>query len=214
MPGNPTFSFSSFTNVDGKAMAIVAPVRLEDQLEALALCGIGLLAPASEADLLAAAETFEYEDEPFELLLVSLGAEQTDPPFAPLSDGVWYVDFDCIEERGDYAAIARRVALLSRGDLQLAAVRDQVDLNAEEVWLEVDINGATQRFDGVANGEWVDPSVFGFLDDLLAGAGSERRLVIRQLDDSDALIGCATPDELDRLNAVTEMGFAWLVERD
>ncbi len=195
-------------------MTISAPVPLADQLEALALCGITLRPPAAQADLLAAAELFEYEEEPFELLLVSLGAEQTEPPFAPLSDGIWYLDFDCIEDNGDYAAIAARVALLSRGDLVIAKAFDLVDLEAEEVWLEVETAEESRRFDAAANGPWLDPGVFGFLDDLLAAAGSERRLIIRQLDDADALIGCATPEEFERLNLATEMEFAWLVERD
>lgn len=197
-------------------MSDAETLTLEDQLAALATCGVSLRPPATRADVLADAEPFEFEEEPYTLLLVSLGAEQAEPPFAPLSDGVWYVDFACIEGPDDYAEIARRTALLTRGDLVFEAVRDLVDIDSEEAWLEVTLAGesAPRRFEAHVADHWLDPNVFAFLDDLIAGTGSQRRLIVLGLDDEDALVGCATAEELERLRAVTELDFQWMVERD
>jgi hypothetical protein len=114
--------------VNGKSNGHRGPVPFEQQLETLAECGISL-GPGNSVDVL-----FEmysrsaFENDPYKSLLIALGSESEEQPGKFFSSDIWYFDTECIEDCGAYTRIAMRLAELAGGDLPIAEVADDVDI--------------------------------------------------------------------------------------
>ena len=48
------------------------------------------------------------EEKPYRFTLCLPGREGETEPFEPLSDDIWHLGTECIEDHGDYVRIARR----------------------------------------------------------------------------------------------------------
>jgi len=121
-----------------------AAMQLEQQIKLLSDCGIPLNEGVTVDDLLYSWGREEYEGQPFELLLITMGGElesrltarepdERGTSFA--SDHIWHFDTECIEGPGSYVRIAERMAVLADGDLPLENIADSVDLEQEVAWL-------------------------------------------------------------------------------
>jgi hypothetical protein len=104
-------------------------------------------------------ERSAYEAEPFLLLLVVMGGSPEEEPFEYLSDAIWHFDTECIVDHGDYAAIARRMSVLSGGDLPFEEVQDFIEIENEEAWLSLVLDGKAYRFDAAVDEDWVDEEI-------------------------------------------------------
>jgi hypothetical protein len=178
-------------------------VSLEEQLRALAECGISLSASVAP-DLLARSVSRErYEKEPYILLLCAMGEEaETDSQAEHksfLSDNIWHFDTECIEGHGAYVAIAKRMAVLAQGDLPLEGVQDCVDVEGGEASLSFVLDGQSYKWQAKIDDDWVDPQIISHLVALLASRETERRFTYIDLDGQDCLIGCATAEQQARL---------------
>src|SRR5512147_2748770 len=108
--------------------SILAPKRipLEEQLATLASCGIRLKAEFSAETLLESFPREKYETSPYAGVVIRMGGELEREPWTPLSNNVWHLDTECIEDRGDYARLAGRFCDLAQGELPIENIRDQV----------------------------------------------------------------------------------------
>ena len=88
---------------------------LEEQLTALANCGICPNPGIAVDHLLESCARDEYENEPFGLLLVILGNTLEREPWSPLSDCIWHLDTECIEDHGSYVNSISRQSSGRRG---------------------------------------------------------------------------------------------------
>ena len=185
-------------------------IPLEQQLEALAAEGFSLRADRHLSDLLSAWSREDFEKEPYRLLLVALGGETESPPFEPLCDDIWHFDTECIEDHGDYARIARRMSVLSKGVLPLTDIRDSVDVDEGQAWLEFAFDGQAYHLDFNVDDDWVDVAVFHKLMELAISRDSDRRFISGDLHGQDMLIGFANDDARARLQKLTGVRFTWL----
>ena len=179
------------------------PVPLEAQIETLAACGIRLASGRGAADLTASVDRTLLESNPYELLLTVMGS-------GDLSDDVWHFDTECIENHGDYAAIATRLRTLAKGALPLEAIEDYVEVEDGEAWLAFQLDGQPFRWDAAVDSDWVDTSILTRFADLLVRRKTGRRFTCIDLGGQSCLIGCATPDGRDTLRAKTGLAVDWL----
>ncbi len=193
-----------------KKQPLVPRTPLEEQLRILANCGVKLRGEFTADHLLESFPRKEYEKDPFNLALLTMGGELEREPFEPLSDDVWYLDTECIEDHGHYVAVAERMRALAGGDLPLETIEDYVDVDQGVAWLQFILDGATVRWDARVANDWIDPAVLSRFAGLLAGRNTKRRFTYLDLRGQDCLIGCATPEQLEALNKQTGLNFQWL----
>jgi hypothetical protein len=174
---------------------------LSAMLAKLAECGICLAPGITEDDV---AERHEEAPLTYPFLLCTLGTKTEDDTEAPLTDSLWYFDAECIYDDGDYAAIARDLAHLSRGAVTLEDVRDHV--GEDGAWLEVTVDGKRHRWDFELNGDWMDPALLERMGELIEARGN-RRFTEMQSMGQDGLVACVTEDEKARLNELPGVTF-------
>jgi hypothetical protein len=183
-------------------------VTLEEQLTALARCGIRLRGGASSTTLLRRYARDQYESAPYTLALTVMGDERDEKPFDSFSDGIWHLDSECVEGPGSYIEVARRMSELARGDLPLENIADHVD--DDIAWLAFSLRGHDYRWQAHLDDDWVDGEILSRFVDLLAAQKSTRRYIYSNLQGQDSLLGCATPEELAGLNLLGGPRFVWL----
>ncbi|MEW6265343.1 MAG: hypothetical protein AB1641_19870 [Thermodesulfobacteriota bacterium] len=188
----------------------MAKVTLEDQLKGLAECGIKLREGLTIQHLLSLFDRAELEAEPYILLLTVLGGELDEKPTGYASNNIWHFDTECIEDRGDYARIARRMSELAGGGLPLQKIKDFVDIDDEKAWLSFELDGKPYKWNAQVEDDWVDEKIISELAKLLAGRNTGHKFTYLDLGGQDCLIGCATPDELKKLKKLTGLAFEWL----
>jgi hypothetical protein len=192
--------------------SFLAPTRipLEEQLATVASCGIRLKPEFTVETLLESFPREKYETSSYAGLLIRMGGELERKPWAPLSNNVWHLDTDCIEDRGDYARIAERFRDLAQGELPIEKIRDRVDIENGDAWVEFELNGETIHWGARVNKHWIDPEIISNFCGLLAGLERPRRYTYFDLKGQDCLIGCATEEELRKLRKDTGLRFSWL----
>jgi hypothetical protein len=160
-------------------------MKLEEQLEELARIGLTLEPGVTVDDLLESFDRKKLEREPFDLLLFLFGAEVEREPWGrPFCRHVWNFDTECIEDHGAYVAIVRRLAELAGATGRLTDVRDHVDVEAGEAWLEYTLDGKPRRHVPKVRDDWADVEVvFRVMEDL---AGGGRRFYSK--DNGQAMI--------------------------
>ena len=183
---------------------------LDEQIESLAACGISLSPGLSKEDLLSEYEAEEFIDEPYLLLLVALGGETEEENSRPISTNIRTFDTECIEDHGDYARIATRLRDLTGGDLPLQDIRDYVDVEKEQAWIAFSLDGQEYKWEFEVESDWVDTQIFSLFDSLLRSRPTNKRFTYLNLDGQDCLIGCATPEQFERLKATSGLDFKWM----
>ena len=146
------------------------------------------------------------------LLLIVLGGEAEEEPYGFLSLNIWHFDTECIEDHGDYARIAMRMEELAGGDFSLEGIEDFIDLEVGKAWLAFRLDNQDYRWELEVDNDWVDTQIFSKFDSLLRDRQTNKRFTYLGLDGQDCLIGCSTPEQLEKLKATTGLGFQWLAE--
>lgn len=98
------------------------------------------------------------ETRPYEALLEELGYE-FDAYEHPRARRVWMLDFECIEDHGDYARVLRRLETLTEGALGISEVTDHVEIDDGEVHLRFRTPLGEETWEPVVNDDWLDPAV-------------------------------------------------------
>ncbi|HWR16428.1 MAG TPA: hypothetical protein VN577_16515 [Terriglobales bacterium] len=183
-------------------------ITIEDQLATLAECGIRLSPEFGVDNLLEFFPREKFELSKYAGLVITMGGEWKDG--RPLSDNVWHLDTECIESPGDYAFIAKRMKNLAQGELAIENIRDRVDIENGDAWVEFDLNGETIHWGARVDRDWIDPAILSHFCALLEAQGGMRRFTYMDLKGQDCVLGCATEEELRRLRKETGLRFTWL----
>lgn len=183
---------------------------LEQQLDNLACCGVHLKPEFSVDTLLESFDREKYEERPYLGVVIRLGGELEHEPFTSLSDSLWQLDTECIEEDGSYTRIAERMRDLAQGDLPIRNIRDHVDIENGDAWVAFELDDNTIEWHARVNHDWIDPEILSHFCALLASRNSSRRYTYLDLKGQDCIIGCATEYELRGLRKLTGMNFTWL----
>lgn len=189
-------------------------VPFEKQIADLGACGILLSPGVAPESLFDSFDREAFESEPYRLLLCAMGGEAETEAQAGLtghpSDNIWHFDTECIENAGDYAAIARRMRELAQGDLPLEDVSDRVDVEAGRASLTFRLSGREYRWDAKVDADWVDSTILSRFAELLRAGKTTRRFTYVDLGGQDCLIGCATAEDRAKLEGVIGRKVAWL----
>ena len=177
-------------------------ISFEEQLTALAGCGIRPLPTVLPSTLLRTYARDQFESEPYKLLLMVLGEPG-------LSDDIWHLDTECIDAPGAYAAVAKRMAALAKDALPIDHVTD--DISDEEASLSFRLRGREYRWQARVDDDWIDGEILSRFVALLAQQpGNSRRYIYSNFGGQDCLIGCMTAEQRDQLNSLGGPRFVWL----
>jgi hypothetical protein len=168
-------------------VALVPGVTIDDLLPSL---GGDLSAPADRIPLLCA-----------------LGGEAEVSDAGILSHDIWHLDAECIEDHGAYSRLAERFRLLAGSSLPFTDLKDHVDIEADEAWLEFTLDGHTVHWDLTVDNDWMDPAVYANFQELLRSRSQQRYMICALGQDSLVLCG----DEAKR-RAISEFSglkFQW-----
>ena len=169
-------------------------MKLEQQLETLAPLGICLNEGVNIDDLLYSFPRDNFEDRPFHTLLFILGVEVERAPMGRrFCDSVFNFDTECIYATGDYVTIVKRLALLANRSAEVTEVRDFIDHQGGEAWLEYTIGDRARRWTVELQSDWADMMVIAYVMDDLERDGRKFRardngqaMVLYYLDDAAA----------------------------
>jgi hypothetical protein len=186
------------------------PVSLEAQLDNLVACGIRPRGGVTVEDLLAGFNREKYEKNPYLLLLCVLGSESERAPHGFLSNDIWHLDTECIEDHGSYAQIAYRMTDLAAGVLPISDVQDYVDLEEEKASLSFLLNGEQVTWSARVQDDWIDPAILTKFVRLLDDRKTGRHFTYLDLKGQDCIIGCSAEVQLTDLRKKTGLHFDWL----
>lgn len=169
-------------------------MKLEQQLATLAEMGIALAPGVTIEDVVYSFPREDYEAKPFDLILFTLGAEVEREPWGrPFCERVWNFDTECITGTGSYVAIARRLCRVAGRPDAFRDVRDHVDLDSGEAWIEYTVDGKPRRWDIEVQDDWADTMVTAYMMNDLERDGHKFRardngqaMVLYYLDDGAA----------------------------
>jgi hypothetical protein len=193
---------------------LIIAMRLERQLEELAKLGIAPAPGVGVDEFLGQLDREALEDPPFDLLLTVLGTPiQQEPYDRPMCSRAWNFDPECIAGPGDYMAIVRELLRVANKPPNFFKdLKDSIDFESGESWLEYRLPNGTQRhWDVELDEEWADIMVVNYVMADIEEGGNHfyakdngQALVLYYFDDQTAerledlapgCIGRVLPDE-------------------
>ena len=185
----------------------VASVSVSQALEQLAALGIRRRAGISDDDLLFSLDATMDSPADWVNLLCVLGGEVERGEFQRISDDIWHLDTECIEDNGDYVRVLERFVILAKGQLALTGLRDHVDIENGAAWLEFTFNGKKLHWDLEVNDDWLAPELYTQLQELVATRADGKFFIAGLSQDSLICFGDSTMK--DSLSKVSGLKFQW-----
>lgn len=182
-------------------------VSVAEALEELTAIGIRRRDGVSDEDLLISLGGTMAAPVDMVLLLCVLGGEVERGKFGRISDDLWHVDAECIEDNGDYIRLLERFVILAKGALPLQNLRDHVDIEAGEAWVEFALDGQAIHWDLEVQDDWMAPELYSNLQTLVASR-SDKKFFITALG-QDSLIGFGNAAMKDKLSELSGLKFQW-----
>ena len=127
--------------------------------------------------------------------------------FERVSDDIWHVDMECIEDNGDYIQLVERFAILAKGALPLKNVRDHVGVEEGEAWVEFDLEGKTIHWDLEISDDWMAPELYSNVQELVSTRSDKKFLTIGLGQDLLISFGDATMKQ--KLSDLSGLKFEW-----
>jgi hypothetical protein len=141
-------------------------------------------------------------------LLCVLGGEVERKPYARISDDIWHLDAECIEDGGDYIRLLERFIVLAKDALPLTELRDHVDIEAGEAWVEFALDGQSIHWDLEVQDDWVDAGFYSRLQQLVAPRAGGKKFFIAGLG-QDSLICFGDEAMKQNLSRLSGLKFQW-----
>lgn len=179
-------------------------IIFEDQLNKLSELGIFMSADLKKELLLEEFSRNEYEEDPYNLLLLTLGGEvEVNGEFINVSEEIWYLDTECIEDHGDYARIIIRLENMTK--LNLNNITDYVDIQNGTAWVSFEYMNELIRWEMKVYDDWLDMEIFKKFNELIKTEQS-MKLYISILDQG-CLMGYFNKEQVIELNKLTKYKF-------
>lgn len=179
-------------------------ISFEDQLETLGELGFTLNSDINPDSLFEEFTRNEYEKVPYELLLTSLGGEicRGDKCFV-ISDAVWHLDTECIEDHGDYKAIIERLSKMTGHAIQ--NIKDFVDIESEKAWTSFEFNQKPVKWDLKIDNDWLDSEIVLHYNQLTGDTSSKR--IVTSVLGQDCLVAYLDDEQLKEINKLVNHKF-------
>ncbi|MEK4431747.1 hypothetical protein MHB54_21535 [Paenibacillus sp. FSL M7-0802] len=176
----------------------------ENQLNKLSELGIFMSADLKKELLLEEFSRNEYEEDPYNLLLLTLGGEvEVNGEFINVSEEIWYLDTECIEDHGDYARIIIRLENITK--LNLNNITDYVDIQNGTAWVSFEYMNELIRWEMKVDDDWLDMEIFKKFNELIKTEQS-MKLYISILDQG-CLMGYFNKEQVIEINKLTKYKF-------
>lgn len=176
----------------------------EDQLNQLSELGIFMRAGLKKELLLEETSRSEYEEDPYNLLLLTLGGEvEVNGEFINVSHEIWYLDAECIEDHEDYARVIMRLGNMTK--LKLNKLTDYVDIQNSTAWVSFEYMNEFIRWEMKVEDDWLDMDIFRRFNELTKTEQS-MKLYISNLDQG-CLVGYFNQEQVIELNKLTKYKF-------
>ncbi|TKH35740.1 hypothetical protein C1I59_17020 [Paenibacillus polymyxa] len=176
----------------------------EDQLNQLSELGIFMRVGLKKELLLEETSRSEYEEDPYNLLLLTLGGEvEVNGEFINVSDEIWYLDAECIEDHGDYARVIMQLGNMTK--LKLNKITDYVDIQNSTAWVSFEYKNELIRWEMKVDDDWLDMEIFKKFNELTQTEQS-MKLYISILDQG-CLVGYFNKEQVIELNKLTKYKF-------
>ena len=133
------------------------------------------------------------------MALVGLGMPEEQPPWRNHCENVLHFDTECIEDDGDYVRIAERLSKITQGALELENIRDHVDIEEGNAWLEFSWRGEKVHIDCNVDDDWVDSRIFAHFANLLRRANQEKIYLLHETGGQDCILACVTQKQFAEL---------------
>jgi hypothetical protein len=182
-------------------------VSITQALESLAAIGIRPRPQISHDDLLSLLGRKPDAPVDWTLLLCVLGGEVERGDFERISDDIWHVDAECIEDTGDYVRLVERFAILTKGVLPLKNIRDRVMVEEGEAWVEFDLDGKTVHWDLEVSDDWMAPELYSNLQALVSPRSEKKFFIVALGQDSLICFGDAAMKQ--KLSELSSLEFEW-----
>ena len=96
---------------------------------------------------------------------------------------------------------------MTQGSLPLKNIRDHVDIENGEAWVEFELDGKTVHWDLEVSNDWVAPELYSNLQALVS-ARSDKKFFITALG-QDSLIGFGDAALKQKLSELSGLKFEW-----
>ncbi|MDU8697153.1 hypothetical protein [Paenibacillus polymyxa] len=146
----------------------------------------------------------EYEEDPYNLLLLTLGGEvEVNGEFINVSHEIWYLDAECIEDHEDYARVIMRLG--NKTKLKLNKITDYIDIQNSTAWVSFEYKNELIRWEMKVEDDWLDMDIFRRFNELTKTEQS-MKLYISNLDQG-CLVGYFNQEQVIELNELTKYKF-------
>jgi len=135
-------------------------MKLEAQIEKLQDLGLPLAAGITIDDLLVYEAREAFEAAPFDVILFCYGREiEEEPSGRFFCDHAWDLDYECIENDGDYIAVVENFHRLSGRKKALSQLSDSLDIETGKATLQYELDGLQRQLKPRVNDDWLDPAI-------------------------------------------------------
>jgi hypothetical protein len=167
-------------------------VHLKEQLSNLDTLKIRLRDGITKDDLLKSYKNDEYERDPYFLLLSVMGSVVEEEPWdKDISDQVFNLDYECIEDEDSYDRIVKNFATLAGLRQKLKAIKSHVDLENSIATLHYDLDGISRSIAPIVDDDWADEATI--MKDIESITSNDRRFWY--IDNGQATIYLFIDDE-------------------
>jgi hypothetical protein len=181
---------------------------LQQSIDHLATIGIRCRQDVSVESLADSLDcTLESAVDPVQLLCV-LGEESESGEGGYVSDNIWHLDAECIEDHGDYVRLAERIVSLTGGVIQLQSIKDYVDIQEGVAWLQFALRGKSVKWDLEVSDDWLAPEFYSNFQELARRENPNRGFFICALG-QDSLIGYGDAQMKDAVGRFAGLQFTW-----
>ncbi|MDX1905753.1 MAG: hypothetical protein SF053_01875 [Bacteroidia bacterium] len=185
-------------------------VRFEDKLKVFSTLGFVYDEGVVKQDIVDTWGKERLEHITYSQLYITLGSELHREPWTPITNQCWYFDTEAIDGEGAYVAIIQNLARISNGELPFENISDVVDWDRQQASVSFDLKGDRYSWELVFDEDWVDTDLFVKIVALTRQYNTRGRFTFYDLGGQDVVIGWATPEKLEEINATTGLGIVWL----
>lgn len=126
-----------------------------------------------------------------------------DDQFYIVSNNIWHLDTECIEDHGDYVRIIERFKDLTSADIR--NINDYIDIVNDVAKVSFEYKNKNIEWDLMVDDDWIDPKLFDKLTDLIDD-NTNRKIVIATLG-QDCLIAYMNEEQRKEINKLVKYKF-------
>lgn len=192
------------------------PLTLEGKIKALAAVSVVIDPERTLEEILESFDREEYEQEGFDSLLFVLANEVETGPSAGAfyTNHLYSLDTECIEDHGDYARIATRLAVMFRDEFNIENISDKVDIDEDIAELSFECMGKKYHKKCRVDNDWLDVSIFELFIQCSSDMRSEKKLVFTVSDGQNLLLSVMTPTQMKAFNKLTGQNMRVMTTND